>query len=263
LKASERLATLGIGAAWILGIRAALLVLGGLLGSSPLPEVVLGALIVDVAAGRAGLGWSQRVLERAAILRRVAAGAAAGAGAALVPLVVALSAGWATARAPTSSGVALLGLVGSTALAVRDEILYRGLPLMFAARAKVPQRFAIGFAALVSPSAFLLSGGATAEGVLLAIANGWLFATLYVRLDGTWAAVAAHAGWTGVTDVVFRGAVVDTIWSAGEIGEGEAARGAPAWVAAFVSAALAAALTRRLRPAGSERAPSRTRPSSS
>jgi hypothetical protein len=238
LTAKQRLSILGIGAAWLLGIRAALLILAGILGSSPLPEAVLGALIVDLGTGRAGLPWSEDDLKRGEALRRAMLGAGVGAGVAALALGVSLAAGWGSGFAGQADLTALMGLVPASAVAVRDELLYRGLPLLFAARAGVPIWTAVVFGALASPSAFA-GGNPSAASVVLAVANGALFATLYVRTKSAWGAVGAHTAWALVTDVIARGTLFEVRWTAGELATGEAAAGPPA----FVGAALALAVT--------------------
>jgi len=58
-----RLAELGIGAGWLIGISAALRVLDTLLGQAPLASALLGAILVDLAAGRAGVRWDELTSE--------------------------------------------------------------------------------------------------------------------------------------------------------------------------------------------------------
>jgi uncharacterized protein len=238
LTAKQRLSILGTGAAWLLGIRAALLILAGVLGSSPLPEAVLGALIVDLATGRAGLPWSDEDLKRGEALRRAMLGAGVGAGVAALALGISLAAGWGSGFAGHVDVTALMGLVPAGAVAVRDELLYRGLPLLFAARAGLPIWTAVAFGALASPSAFA-GGNPSIAAVVLAVSNGALFGTLYVRTKSAWGAVGAHTAWALVTEVLARGTFFEVRWTSGELGTGEAAAGPPA----FIGAALALAVT--------------------
>ncbi|NUO50018.1 MAG: CPBP family intramembrane metalloprotease [Polyangiaceae bacterium] len=238
LTAKQRLSILGTGAAWLLGIRAALLILAGVLGSSPLPEAVLGALIVDLATGRAGLPWSEDDLKRGEALRRAMLGAGVGAGVAALALGISLAAGWGTGFAGHADVTSLMAFVPAGAIAVRDELLYRGLPLLFAARAGLPIWTAVAFGALASPSTFA-GGHPSAAAIALAVSNGALFGTLYVRTKSAWGAVGAHAAWALVTDMLARGTLFEVRWGAGELATGEAAAGPPA----FVGAALALVVT--------------------
>src|SRR5262249_24765506 len=67
------LVEIALGVAWLVGLSAALRVLDLALG--PLPKVIVGALVVDLAAGRAGVRWSEeeQPLDAAAVsARRVA-----------------------------------------------------------------------------------------------------------------------------------------------------------------------------------------------
>ena len=241
--ANERLKILAAGAAWLVGLRGALIVLGMVLGSLPLPEVVLGALIVDLGTGRAGLLWSSTELARADVLRVLGAGAGVGAGVAALALGVALAAGWGAAAPADMHMSALVALVPAAAVAIRDELLYRGVPLLFAARAGIPTWAAVLFGALASPSAFIAATKPSPEAIVLAIANGALFGALYVRTRGAWAAVGAHAAWAMVVDVAARGGLFEIRWANGELASGDMAVGGPAWVAAAIALAAAAFVT--------------------
>lgn len=238
LTAKQRLSILGIGAAWMLGIRAALVLLAGFLGSSPLPEAVLGALIVDLGTGRAGLPWSDDDLTRGDALRRALLGAGLGGGVAALALGISLAAGWGAAAGAQPDVAGLIALIPAGALAVRDELLYRGLPLLFAARAGVPIWAAVVFGALASPSAFA-GGNPSAAAIALSVSNGALFGMLYVRTKSAWGAVGAHAAWLVITEVLSRGTLFDVRWTAGELASSDAAAGPPA----FVGAALALVVT--------------------
>jgi membrane protease YdiL (CAAX protease family) len=251
LSTKQRLSILGVGAAWMLGIRVALVLLAAFLGSSPLPEAVLGALLVDVATGRAGLPWSEDELTRQDVLRRLGVGAAVGAGVAALALGISLAAGWGAAEPAAPTAMSLAALIPASAIAVRDELLYRGLPLLFAARAGLPWWSAVIFGALASPSAFA-GGDISAAAVALAVANGALFAMLYVRLRGAWAAVGAHAAWATVTEILARGTFFEVRWTSGELATGEMANGPPAWIGAALALAVVAYLVRSkltLKPA--------------
>ncbi len=236
----QRLAILATGAAWLIGIRAGLVLLAAVIGTQPLAEAVLGALVVDVLAGRAGLSWSEDEPTKRELLRRTLVGAGLGGALAGAALAVSLAAGWATITATGVGAAALVGTVGVAAGAVRDELLYRGLPILFAARAGVPRWAVVAFAALASPSGFLFTAATTPGAVALSIGAGALFAVLYLYGRGAWIAVGAHASFAIVTDVLARGGLADLQWASGELAEGAAATGAPAYVGAAIAIAMAA-----------------------
>jgi membrane protease YdiL (CAAX protease family) len=245
----DRLVELGLGAAWLVGLAAALQIVERILGPANLGGVIFGALAVDIAAGRAGVRWDSDEASPTTprnVPKRVAAGAATATGVAL--LVVALSAllGWFHIEGPPEPSTALvLALVRVVATAVRDELLFRGIPLAAMARAGVPRAVARAFAALVSGAALVFVPGVSAGALALAVASGWLFAALWERDRGAWAAIGAHAAWALVVGSALHGGVVDAVWKQGELAVGIGASGAPAWVASAVLV-LAAALLPKL-----------------
>lgn len=238
-----------IGAAWLVGLRAALVVLAGVLESSPLPEAVIGALIVDIGTGRAGVLWAEGDPARGVVLRLAARGAAVGAGVAGLALGASIVLGLATVAPASLHATQLIGFIPAAAVAVRDELLFRGLPLHFAARAGLPIWAAVAFGALASPSAFVAASSLSAAAVILAIANGALFGVLYAKTKSAWTAVGAHAAWTITTDVIARGGLFEARWSNGELASADAASGPPAYLAAAlaVAASIAILLAPRLR----------------
>jgi membrane protease YdiL (CAAX protease family) len=238
-----------IGAAWLVGLRAALVVLAAVLESSPLPEAVIGALIVDIGTGRAGVLWAEGDPARGVVLRLAARGAAVGAGVAGLALGASIVLGLATVAPASLHATQLIGFIPAAAVAVRDELLFRGLPLHFAARAGLPLWAAVAFGALASPSAFVAASSLSAAAVILAIANGALFGVLYAKTKSAWTAVGAHAAWTITTDVIARGGLFEARWSSGELASADAASGPPAYLAAAlaVAASIAILLGSRLR----------------
>lgn len=229
-----RITELVTGAGWLLGLRAALQLLALLLGSAELAQAAVGALIVDLGAGRAGIAWARENTERSEIVRRVVRGG----GVALVvggaALAISRVAGFVSFGPGHADTMALLSLLALAAIAIRDELLFRVIPLFFAERAKVPRRFAMPFAAMLSATPFLI-GGASIANVTLAFASGLLFASAYVHLSGVWGAVAAHLAWSIVVGPVTKGLLFEASWLDGQIAEGSAAAGAPAFVAAALA----------------------------
>lgn len=241
------LAEIGVGAAWLVGIAAAVRVVDLLVGRSPLVDAVLGAVVVDLAVTRAGVRWDRGEL---AVRPRLAA-LARGAAVALATFAAVLAACAATGLAHVALGhpsaAIALALARAAGLAVRDELLYRGLVLTIASRARVPDRFAIPFAAVAGAAPIVLVPGATAAAVALALTSGLAFAVLWRRGRGAWAPIGAHAAWVLFAGALVRGYLLDVQWSRGLLTEGALAKGAPALVAALGWAATAWVLARRRR----------------
>jgi hypothetical protein len=176
----------------------------------------------------------------------VAAGAAIAVGAALVAVALSAMLGWFHIEGPPQVSAALVfALLRVVATAVRDELLFRGIPLAASRRAGVPEPVARAFAALVSGAALVFVPGVSAGALALAVASGWLFAALWERDRGAWAAIGAHAVWALIVGSALHGGVVDAVWNHGELAVGIGASGAPAWVASAVLV-LFAALLRKL-----------------
>jgi len=244
-----RITELAVGAAWILGLRAALQLLAFFLGSAELAQAAVGALVVDLAAGRAGVAWTIDSPERDELVRRVLRGAAVTIGVALASIALCAMFGFLVVQRGAPDGVVVLSLLALGAAAIRDELLFRALPLHFAARAGVPRGYAMGFAALLSATPFLI-GGASLANVALAAGSGLLFASIYLHLRGVWPAVIAHVLWSICIGPVTKGLVFEASWTgSGEIAEGAAAAGAPAFIAAGLALAAALVIVPRLAPA--------------
>jgi membrane protease YdiL (CAAX protease family) len=244
-RAGHPLVELGLGAAWLTGLAAVLSILDRVIGPASLGTALFGAIAVDMAAERAGVRWSDGV-PGPATQRLTVQRLGAGAGAALVAwglsLAPAAALGWFHADGARPSPALVLAVLRAAALGVRDELLFRGIPLTAAARAGVPATAAQVFAALVSGAAVVMVPGATPAAVALAVASGWLFAAVWRRDRGAWAAVGAHAAWSLLVGPVLHGGLLDVDWTTGELAVGASAAGPPAWVAAGVLIAVGAAL---------------------
>jgi membrane protease YdiL (CAAX protease family) len=250
-----RITELVTGAGWLLGLRAALQLLALLLGSAELAQAAVGALVVDLAAGRAGIAWAAENTARNEIVRRVVRAGAVSLVVVGASLVIARLAGYVSFAPGHADTMVLLSLLSLTATAIRDELLFRALPLHFAERARVPLRFALPFAAALSATPFVV-GGASIANIALAFASGLLFASAYVRLGGVWAAVAAHLTWSVVVGPVTKGLLFEASWVDGQIAEGPAAAGAPALITAALAVVAALLVLPRLAaPTASEPAP--------
>jgi membrane protease YdiL (CAAX protease family) len=67
-----RLAHIGLGAAWLVGLSAALQLVEMLLGKSPLASAMAGAVLADVVAGFAGVRWDSQKAKGAAGAKKAA-----------------------------------------------------------------------------------------------------------------------------------------------------------------------------------------------
>lgn len=239
------------GAMWLVGLRAALLVLAGFLGNSPLAEVVLGALLVDVAAGRAGVLWTTREIGKLA-LRRVCAIAGGTTGVPIVlTLILAAALGHVSLATGSPSVMLIASVVGAITQALRDELLLRAVPLHFLRAANVPERAAIVFVTLISPTAFLHTGPSAAA-IVFSLSSGALFSVIYVRMAGAWAAITAHAVLLVLTGPLLRGGVLEAAFHHGELADGALAAGAPAFIASAMFLLAAGWVWKRRAPASDE-----------
>ena len=274
------LVELGIGAAWIIGLGAACQMAAVALHSNPLAVIMVQAVAVDLAVGRAGLKWDPEANDNTATERRNAMrgiGIGAGVGLAVIALVLGVSAalGWAafSAHGPTTS--LALGGMRSIAIGVRDAQLFAGLPVYFVGRAllasarggatkapgasaaeeragSVSRVSAVVFSALLGGAALALMPAATPANVALAMSVTGATAALWSRDGAGWAAVGLLGGWTFLAGAVFRGGLVDVAWSKGALAPGVVADGAPAWIASALFVAVAIAALRVARKSAGE-----------
>lgn len=245
------LAILGTGAAWLVGLSAANQIVAILFASNLLAVVVIQAVVVDLAIGKAGVRWDPAASDKGSDeVKNAARGIAAGAGVALAVAALVTGAGaalgWAklALHGPTMS----LGfvLVRAIAIGVRDSLLLVGLPHAFVKRAGgVPAWSAAAFSALAGGAAIGLQTAATPSNVALAIALTGAAGALWLRAGSGWAAAGLLGGWVLFAGAVLRGALVDVDWLRGSLAPGLIADGAPAWIAAALFALLAVALVRK------------------
>jgi len=263
-----------MGAAWLLGLAAALRLVDGVVGTSPLAAAFIGAFLVDLGTGRAGVRWfaereavSRRTRKkltevasrgRAAVLRLAGLGAAVAGAAMLAMLAAGLVLGHATVALGHPSAAALLMVVKVLALAIRDELLLRGLPLFTARRAGIAPHYAVVFAAVASPAAMVLSPGVTPEAVAMACASGATFALLWSRTGSAVPAIVAHATWGLLTGSVLRGDVLVLTFDSGVFSSGSRAAGMPAWLSAAAFAGAAVFVARRIRQTDFKTTPAAT-----
>jgi hypothetical protein len=273
------LAHLGLGAAWLVGLAAALQLVEVLLGKSPLASAMAGAVLADVVAGFAGVRWDSspakgaknaakgapskeqeapasgaRPAEKAAgaeaakasgeeanPVRDIGVGMATALVAVIVTLLVGAVLGWVMIERGGPSTSIAFALMRSAATGVRDELMLRGIVLTAAARAGISPRIAAVVAALAGGAVLALVPSVSAGAIALAITSGFFFALLWQRFRGAWAAVGAHAFWVFLIGAALRGGFIDVAWSSGSLTSGGRSTGGAAWLAAGVFALLSAA----------------------
>jgi hypothetical protein len=210
-------------AGWALGLQTLVSALGAVLAQHRGGAVAVQALVAEWGAGRLGVAWSDPTTpppNTRAVARRAAVGALLGAGAAAATVGFA----WATRAvsfepcAAAPSGL-VMGVLVASFVAVRDELLLRGLVLRAFRHTLAPwlQLVVCGVVAAAARAGqladtHLVSFVTTPEGVAtLAIAGlgGVCFATLWLRERGAWTACGAHAAWAVATSTAISGGVCD------------------------------------------------------
>lgn len=241
------------GVAWLAGTAIAVRLAEILVGRSPLGAALAGAVIVDLAMTRAGVRWDGLrdgdAKSKRSSLRTwqgIGIGVAVASVLVIVPLVVGAIVGAATIHAGTPSSSIVFGLLRGAAVGVRDELLYRGLPLLVAVRVGVRMPVAIAYAALAGTSSLASASGLSWEALLLSASQGALFAMLWARTDAAWASVSAHATWVLLAGVGLRGGILEVSWTSGMLADGARSRGLPALVCVFVAVVLTAFASKKL-----------------
>ena len=207
----------------MLGLRAAVVVVGGLLASSPLAEAVVGALVVDLAVARAGVLWVTDGPSPRLLRRRVAGAVTLALAVTLGAAVIGRALGLAQVRPGRLDLVFLLSLLGLAATAIRDELLLRALPFHFGRRAGLGRAPLYAFCGLASGATVFADG--TPEAIALALGSGVLFSAIYDRLGGAWPALAAHTAWSVALGPLLRGGLIDYVPERGELSEAGTASG--------------------------------------
>lgn len=252
------LVELARGAAWLVGLAAVLQLVTRALGASPLAAVLAGAVIADIGSARAGVRWDDPDGQGPAndprrVALRLGTGAGLAAIAVALTVALALALGWAGVAATGTPAVAfLLVLLRSAAFAFREELLLTGIAFAAAARAGVPSRYALAFAALAHGAAVTLAPGSSPAAVTLAVALGALTARLWQR-RGPLAAIAAAATFHVLAGAGLRGDLLDITWRAGSLTTGARASGEVAWLAAACVVAVLLLDERRLDGRGRAR----------
>ncbi len=242
---------LGLGAAWLVGIAAVVHIVETLVAQNPLAGTVAAAVIVDLAAGRAGVRWDHPGLENEppkAIAQRVLKATAAPVALLLVVLGVGAAAGLATVQLGHPDWPLFLAFGRAIAIAIRAEMLLRGVVFLTAQRARVSPLWAVIFSALASAALLLLSPFATLPAFAFALTSGALFAVIWLRFGGAWAAIGAHTVWSFLLASGLRGGLFDVVWTTGSLSEGPRAVGPMVWWVAGLQLALSVILWRVVPP---------------
>ncbi|MBK8253243.1 MAG: hypothetical protein IPK82_11330 [Polyangiaceae bacterium] len=258
------LAELGTGAAWLVGLSAVAQMIALLFQSNPLAIVVLQAVVIDLALGRAGVRWDpeadasemerQKAAKRAdgasspasktdtaRAVRGVAIGMGAAAGVIAAVMLASTAFGWARVSVHIPGTSLAIGLLRAIAVAVRDGLLYAGLPITFVARAKgTPAAVAVVFGAAAAGSVLVLEPAASPANVTLTAAVIAAAAALWHRERNGWMSAGLLFGWSFFAGTVMRGALMDVDWKSGSLTPGVTGAGAPAWIAtvAFIGLAV-------------------------
>jgi len=232
--AKGRLRTIIIGALYLVGIGAAMQLVRSFF-SNPTTGVMIGAMIVALVTGHAGLS-----AEEGGSAPRKRALVAAG----LVAIPIATAVGVALLMGATlpiaDPGMsAVFGIAEAIAVGYVAEAWLHGLPLLYARRAGVPDAIAVVYAVAAGVAAMDFAAPVEPAGVVLAISYGAFFTLLWLETGDAWAPVTAHVVWVYVCDGLLRGDVFDLGPQAGRLTHALEARGAVAWVAAAGFAVMA------------------------
>jgi hypothetical protein len=211
--------------AWGLVFYGGVQLAGALLATNATAAAAVQAVLAEWGAGRIGIAWSDSRAPSPtgrAIATRAAKGAGLGAAAAASVIVFAILAR--AARATWSGaliGQIAIGLVVAALVAVRDELLLRGVVLRTVSPL-APSTIALAACGAAAAAArFGTTTGATPIELATAALRGIALAALWRRDRGAWMAVAANAAWTWATGSVARGGLLDmdfapTLWGGGD-----------------------------------------------
>lgn len=251
----KKLAEIGMGAAWITGLFAAISIADALLGKTPLAAALAGAVLSDLGAGFAGVRWDslgaaaakgdkKKSDQKASTFYAIGFGSIASFFILALTLGISAVFGWISADAGTPSAALLLALVRAAALAVRDELCFRGIPFATAARAGLPPWMALVFGSLAGCASMTFASAFNPAAMVLSVASGLFFGALWLRFRCAWAAVSAHAAFLFLIGPGMRGGLLDVAWSNGALAPQHRSYGGGAFLCALVFALAAAALLR-------------------
>jgi hypothetical protein len=197
------------------------------LATQSMASSVAQAVLAEWGAGRLGVTWTapDETLSPARSARRAAEGAGMGVAVAALVLGVLVASRGAMVSAASSGGVSLLvvGFVGASLTAWRDEMILHGIPLRAlqgTSLGAVPKALACG---ITSAGYALGRTDASPRTVFVAALVGVLLGLLWVRDRGVWQPWAAHAALRFATGTLFSGGLLqvrlaDSTWAGGDGG---------------------------------------------
>jgi len=244
--------------AWGVALEAGILFAGMYLARNATGAAAVQAVMAEFGAGRLTVTWSdpaRPMPTTPAIVRRALIGAGWAAAFVVLLVGVAVATKAATVQGVNSVGLAQLaiGVVLAALLAVKDELVLRGIVLRaFDGAVSTPWQLAI-CGLVAAAAAWGMSQGAPLESVS-AGALGVALATLWKVDGGAWMAWGARATFHFLTATVTQGAVLDVRAAPGTWGGGDSgllAGGAGATVAVGVGIFAVAAYFRKNRRSSS------------
>jgi hypothetical protein len=132
------------------------------------------------------------------------------------------------------STAAWYGAAESFAIGYGYEVWLRGIPLRFARRAGVSDRWAFVFVTCAGVAVVALEPKTTIAGLLLAAASSAAFAAMWLRGGDGYGPIAAHVSWVWLADALLEGDALRLVERGGELTARASAFGAPAVAAASV-----------------------------
>jgi hypothetical protein len=242
-KARTPLVELLVALAHMLALAGVLRALEPIVGQNPFALPIAGAIAAELIAANVGVTWGELDGKPASLgdlVRAAGRGALPVVAAVAIVVLVARLAGVAEVDAGHPSATHVFALVRAVALGARDELLFRGIPLAAAERAKIPRAVAIAFGVLAGGASLLFVPSVTPVAIALEICSGLAFALLWRY--GTVAGVAAHATWALLIGAGLHGTFLEIAWTRGALAVGPHADGPPAVIggAALLACAFAA-----------------------
>ena len=206
-------------------------------------SAVVQAVLAEWGIGRLGVAWSDPLSPMPTpkeVAVRALRGGGMGLTAALVIFAVTLAtrAAYLTPNTP-SIVVALVGFVVPACLAVRDELLLRGLVLRVIP-SDVPAPLRLLPCGLASAAAAYGEGATATPALIAATLGGIAFGTLWLGDRGAWRAWGAHAAFSWASGPLAKGGLVDLRATSGAWGGGDGGLG-DGWAAVVALAIVCAA----------------------
>jgi hypothetical protein len=221
-------------------------VLCGLLDSFRLAALICTAIAVEIFASRIGLRWSVDSSNNfARSLLSFAKGLGLGlAMSAFIAAVLALVGSASFEIAFFAPSTVLLGLVACLAEAVRDELLYRGIPLTIM-RSRFDNRVAIAFVCLLSATPIFSQQTLHGAAFLISVSSALISSVLWCVGRGAFLPLGFRSAFAFAVTVLLAGGGVDMRLKSGALFPFTCANGAPAlWMAACTVAFAVAVFAR-------------------